>query len=578
MNGQKKAASTIFWICGILLFFVLLLFLHAGIRLSRDDFFYYPFAKHGLKEFVYRLMLHYKNTNGRLLVHSICALCLNHGPWLFALYNIVSIFIFLFLLVKLTVKDTNRLACFFLAALSGFWLMGGFAASEAVMWISGSFNYIFPALLLISYLYFLSRAKDTKGYVLALIFCLLSSVTTEITSALTLLLTVIFFFGSRRQNSRFSAFFAANIAAAGIGFLFLICSPGMHNRSEPLGSLAELIKRVFIHFTTFSQMSWEPGGIGGILIFSAASCGLCAYKTLKQKLLSAVMFFISAMALLTSLGVIYAAWCYIVLDIFYFAALVWFGAALFRRGENAALLAVVCFAAAFAIMCASGIVGFRMLFLPAMCLLAIALCALSLARLSSRTLYAVCVVAAVFSAAQIVCLARINQKNAAVWDENQKIIERFQSGGELELKNVYDEFIFQGGVPVDNNFGHSYLAEFGIDDKVRSYSAEERYYTALDENNMVVTDKILKRGGDYYISCERLAEYLNAPYAWRYETSELLYRGELYRFHYGARSALTSYIGGRSKKLSAPVRIVDSDLKISVSDANALFHANLTVQ
>ncbi|HBL82831.1 MAG TPA: hypothetical protein DD391_09650 [Clostridiales bacterium] len=577
MNQRKKAVLKILGICGFGFILALMFFLHANIRLSRDDFFYYPFLKHGMTEFFNRLKLHYQNTNGRLLVHSVCAAFLNYNLWTFRLFNIASILLFSWLLANLFEQDVNRRAGMFLTALSGFWLMGGFTAAEAVTWVSGSFNYILPALLLISYLYFLTNATNAKGYLLAFVLCLLSSVTTEITSALTLLLSIVLLFSSHKKNSLIPPFFLANMLAALAGFLFLVCSPGMHTRTAAVSSLAQAMKQMLIHFTTFSQMCWEPGGIGGMLIFSAISCGICAYKTLKRKLLSGTMFFIAAMAVLTNLGVVYSARCYIVFDLCYFAALIWFGVLLCRQGETKVLLAAICFAAAFAIMCASGMVGFRMLFLPAMCLLVIGLCALSLAQLSLGAISVGCAIMVVVSGVQVLCLAKINQKNAAVWDENQKTIERYD-GGALALQSVPDEFYFQGGVPVDNNFGHDYLAEFGIDDEVQSYAVEKQYYTAIDGQNAVVTDKVIRRYDDYYISFERLAEYLNEPHAWRYETSEIRYRGELYRFHYGARSVLTSYVGGRSQKLSAPVRIVDSDLKISVSDANRLFHLNLTIK
>lgn len=576
MKNTKKIVLAAGWLlCAAALLF-LTAYLHGSIRLSRDDFFYYPFFRHGMQDAAESFVSHYIHTNGRLLVHAVCALLLCGNQWTFAMVNIAVLMVFLLLLSRFAEPEPGRRPMAFLLCFSGFWLIGNSITSEAVIWISGSFNYLFPAMLLAAYLAALTSAKNKMGRVLACVLGLLSAATTEISSVLTLVLTFFYFFSNRKNQKGHRIYVFTDVVLVFIGLLFLILSPGMHSRADADRSLTEIIERFFINLTTFAQMSWEPGGIGGILIFTALSCALCAYKTLRQKALSVVLLLVAAAAVLTITGIIYSAWCYIAFSFLFLGALALYGVLLYRRDEKMVLICVFCFAIAFAVMCASGIVGYRMLFVPALCLLAAGLRSVSLARPSLCLTVSACVVMTLFACLQIYSMAVINQKNAAVWDENQEKILQYQGQDMITFRNVFDEAYFQGGIPVDNNFGDGYLNEFGISGEVTARSAEP-YYKVTDSGGAAVTEKAIKRYDDYYLSLEELAGYMDLEHVWQNQTSEIYYKGELYRFHYGARSVLTAYVGGWSKKLEAPVRIVDSDLKISLRDINRLFGLNLMV-
>lgn len=579
-NEIRKKLCTIIGIVSFALVFLLVVFLHSSVRLLRDDFFYYPFARNGLMNFIYSMGHHYLNTNGRLFVHSICSILLAGNLWLFRIFNIASISLSMWLCAKLVAKDNIKSMYLFFISFFVFWLSGNLVITETALWISGTFNYVFPMLMLFAYIYLLMNNKSKSGEIWCIIFGFLSSLTTEISSLITLILTAIILIKRYKTLPKIPKLYILGVVLQVIGFMFLVMSPGMSGRLNGSGNtgMGQMLLRSGINFNTFVQMSFENNGIGLPLSFALLFSGICAYKVLNKKALSVLLVVSSAFPILTMTGVIYFTWAYLLLAVTSILLLVWYGILQLKNNDNITILALFCFIISYGIMCVSGIVGYRMLFWPGICLLIVGLRALSLLDLNRGILCTICVLLSVVCSANTVKLIAVGNENARVWDKNQEIIESYSGGETIEMENVPDELFFQGAVPVDNNFGDHYLKEFGIPEEVQAYSVDKQYYTVVDENDTVVTDKAVKRNGTYYLCYDPLLMYLGVGNNWIYDNVETVYNDKLYRFHYGANSVMNNYIGGTGVKLSSPIRIIDSWIQISVEDANNIFNTKLEIK
>ncbi len=576
--NKEKLQKHIFYIVGILglcALFALVIRLHSHVRITRDDFFYYPFAKHDFFYFLCCLGFHYFNTNGRLLVHSICALFLNGNLWIFRICNILFIAVAVLLAIKLISKEKTKQWWLFCIGFSLFWLAGNYVITESVLWISGAFNYVLPMLFLITYLYFLCNDCSRGRKKCAVLFGTLSAWTTEAIAVVTLLLTVIILLAKYKKPKNMSDWYKVGVVLQILGALFLLLAPGMHTRMPIETGFMQRFMHIGINLNTFLQMSFEQGGFGLILCFCMLSSGFYAYKILKNYFLAGNFVLLAVMSILTLCGVFYAAWLYIVISALCLVYLIRFSILLLRNRSYFVPLNVLCFVLFFGINCASGIVGYRMLFFPAMCLLLIGLWAMANAVSRTGVFCCVFICVACLSAYNLTAVSNTNAQNAAVWDENQRKIEAFTGGDTIELKNMPEESLFQNAVPVEICFADHYLSEFGIDAAVQSYTTEYIYYKVADENQKMVTDKAIKRNGVCYIHYEPLCEYLGTQAIWKYDTVEVHYKQKMYRFHYGAQSALTAYFGGSSVKLTHPIRSVDSWMYISLEDANRLFDIKL---
>ena len=579
MQKNKKAVCAVIGAISFGFILILVFFMNSNIRLSRDDFFYYPFARNGLMQFISGLKDHYLLINGRLFVHSICAIFLTGNLWIYRIFNIASIVLSLYLCCRLVSKENEKRMYLFFIAFSMFWLLGNSVITESALWISGSFNYVFPMLLLFTYTCFLMNNTSKTGEILCLILGFLSSVTTEISSLITIIITITFLINRYKSVSKIPIWYKVTVLIQFIGFMFLILSPGMHGRFDESGNagIQQLIYRTLINFNTFIQMSFEKNGVGLSLCFALLFSGICAYKTLKNKPLAVLMLIFAVFPILTINGIIYFTWSYILLAAACSALLFWYSIQLFKSKDRITMFVLICFIISYGVMSASGIVGYRMLFWPGICLLIIGLRAISLLDINRYLLCAICIISSAICSVNAIHLIAVNNENAAVWDTNQEIIESFQGGSKIELENVPDELFFQGAVPVDNNFGDHYLNTFGIPNEVESCSADKQYYVLSDEKNTMVTDKAVKRDGIYYVCYKPLFQYLNIEESWIYDTVEAKYNDKLYRFHYGAYTVMDNHFGGTGIKLKAPIRVIDSWLYISVDDANNIFNINLKV-
>ncbi len=160
-----------------------------------DDLFYGRWGRLGFLELLERMVQHYQTANGRNLVHILDAVLLGSD------FRVAVARVFIALLLGTIALNLTRLAsgdwkqAFGAAVLSacGIFLLPAVLTRQSVYWITGAMNYVLPLALLLEY-WVLLRATlaGKRGWVLTSVFALLSGLTVEQVSVMTVGLTVLY--------------------------------------------------------------------------------------------------------------------------------------------------------------------------------------------------------------------------------------------------------------------------------------------------------------------------------------------------------------------------------------------------
>ncbi len=549
----------------------------SNIRLLGDDLWYYTFLRHDSKYFFDQLATHYIYGNGRLFVHTVLAFFLAFDNLLvIQIINSLMLIVMIIFIVKIVKPEKQSLYCVFLTSISLFLIIGNYIISDSYLWLSGSFNYVFPIMLLLIYAYLLKESAAKPHYVSIIITCLLSAVTTELNGILTLGISIAYCFSCIRSKKHLK-FSIVNATAAFLGTLSLLLSPGIILRFNANGDGDGIIRRCLVSFTTFSQMSWERNGLSCIIMISALICCIGSFFILKNKILSCLNAFIFIAAAITVCGVSFSAYFCMLLSGIYLITLMCYSIAFYNKKCDTVLITcVLSLIASLAVICVSAEATYRMLFVPSICLMIIAIRSLILSKVPESVLTIIMVVLCVSALINNIVLFSVNEKNSDIWDDNQKTIQSYDGEGVLYIKNVDDERYFQSAF--QEYFLDWYLSEYNVGKDVIVERTENVKYKLIDENNNVISDDIIKRGNDYYIYCRTLADYLDAEVTWKYGTANIIYNGDVYRLKTGLESVITRNIGGNSIKLLAPIRGINDRIYISVQDACSIFGLNLRIE
>lgn len=571
---MTKKVLFVFKMAGLVLLAVSFFLIVSNSRLLADDLLYFTFFRHGLKEFILIMKEHYLTINARLFVHAFLCFLLSFDSFIPIMVAEFLIFLVtLFFATKLLQKDSAPFQ-WWLFFLLGFliFVMGDFVVIDGVLWFSGFFNYIFPLMFLCMYLFFL-RFYDQKNFaILAIVFALFTSLTTELMGVLVILFTLTDLIIQIVKKKNIQVIVICLIVAI-VGLSLLFSSPGIKNRLLHDSDIG-LIQRSLILLTILSQMSFEKASICFVFFVCSLVCAITSKKVLSSNPLAFLFGFFSVLYLLGSWGVVFPAWLDIGFYVIESILLLWYSISFLMKKEYALLFGVFGFGASFAIICASGVVAYRGLFTPAIFLIVIAARSLLLLELSNTKVIILVSLMGMISFCNSVHLFIKAYPNAKTWDENLKIIQSHQGDGPIEINNSPDECYYRASFEY---YYYYYLPEFGVSNQLVVNAHDKTYYTVVDEKNEIISDISIKRGDHYYIHSRALADYLGAEIKWRYETASIIYQGKQYSFKSLTNAVMTKDIGGHSFKSKAPIIIVNQKLFISLEDANSIFGTNLKV-
>ncbi len=257
------------------IFFALLL---SFTILQSDDYGYSTYFAKGIFNFLKLTKEHFLTVNGRALVHFFLHITLALPAFAAVLIKSAVLFFTGFFSFKVTRLHSKHMALYLVAFYAFFLLMGNNTLKETLMWTSGFFNYIFPALFVFVALYL--HLTNSKWQYL---FCFLSGATTEQwgISAFSLITACILFSRSAHKRNALE-YLPSVVTLLGYGTIFM--SPATLSRISVSGH-TEVSESLF-DITRLSQAFFKTGSVIAIIvIFISAMIALAYFKKGAFKLL-----------------------------------------------------------------------------------------------------------------------------------------------------------------------------------------------------------------------------------------------------------------------------------------------------
>ena len=202
-NGKKYTVKqgrdkmTAVWFFAVLTA-VLTYMVMRNVKMYGDDYFYATFTQNGWSGYLSANRDHYLLSNGRAMVHALDAVGLMLPPAVWQVFNALLLGSIVFLGVRLACSD--RFGCGFFEGFCGAAVLTSVIlymnirlTNQSVYWQTGSWNYVFPVVLLLICWCLLSRRRAGKGNaVLLSLTALLSAATTEQNAMMTIGIFVLY--------------------------------------------------------------------------------------------------------------------------------------------------------------------------------------------------------------------------------------------------------------------------------------------------------------------------------------------------------------------------------------------------
>lgn len=240
----------------------------------------------GLKDIIESQYNHYFDWGGRVVVHIIAQVLLFIPPCIADVINSLAFLLCIYLMYLhiLGRKGKHDIILFALIAIL-MWLLQP-AFGESILWLTGSANYVFGMILVLSFLLpfrlYVGEEGDrwmkTKMF-LALPLGLIAGWTNENTAAAMIAMLVLFFVFYKTEGWKIPNWGVLGLIGAVIGYTIMILAPGNHVRSVTIGLEYELtVMNLFSGFFLGTRSFIEYMGVFNLfgLIF------LILYKHFKN--------------------------------------------------------------------------------------------------------------------------------------------------------------------------------------------------------------------------------------------------------------------------------------------------------
>ena len=157
-----------------------MMLLLSQITLYSDDYYYSTFFYDGIAGFWAKTVDHYRTFNGRALVHFLAQVFLIFKTKLYAVVFPFVMAAAFYFARRVQCPDGAKFSPAAVALALGIFLaLPVEYLNQSLCWISGSFNYCFPALLVFAYLLFQKRAVSGNCLAAACVLGFLAGATTE---------------------------------------------------------------------------------------------------------------------------------------------------------------------------------------------------------------------------------------------------------------------------------------------------------------------------------------------------------------------------------------------------------------
>lgn len=258
--SKEKSAKSILLILS-LFFWGLILLLNITYPLYADDWGYTFMTGSELTQKITSFSdilnsqyQHYFLHGGRTIVHIIAeSLLLAKGYWT-DIINSIAYILFVYIIYKISNinKKTNPSLFFFINILIWFFQP---AFAQTILWITGSANYLWGTLIIISFLYFVCRSfikGDNRNSIYKCIFFFLCGIiagwTNENTAVGMICLIFLLIIYKKNKQEEIPIWIITGLIGAIIGFIIMIAAPGNYLRYEDVIAGNKIIEQSKVKF------------------------------------------------------------------------------------------------------------------------------------------------------------------------------------------------------------------------------------------------------------------------------------------------------------------------------------------
>lgn len=200
-------------------------------ELFNDDFTYKQASVCGINEIIQFLKWHINNYNGRTLVHVLEMMILrfDFGFTLWKVLTGVMVCAFCFIATRITTNDKSDFSKATILAALCFFGSSTSILNKSVFWLSGSYNYFVPTMMLLVLILLVKYRPDSKW-----IFpiCFLCGATTEQVGMMTFGFFTILFLENIVRTHKISIRYIFYCLISAIGYATVLLSPGTSLRVE----------------------------------------------------------------------------------------------------------------------------------------------------------------------------------------------------------------------------------------------------------------------------------------------------------------------------------------------------------
>jgi len=211
------------------------------VRLYGDDFFYAQFTSHNLSYFISKHIEHYFRANGRVIVHLLATIFLGIPLTFWQILNPlmlagIAYFGSKIAQIKKDPSSTYSTKNLYAAIIFGIGIafLHPNITRQSVYWLTGSFNYVYPILLLFIYWYKLSLCIYQHHWTWSLPFwAFFASATVEQVSLMSFGLTLCLLLEQKiLQKEKINTIQKITLFLSTIGMLTVIAAPGVFLRTS----------------------------------------------------------------------------------------------------------------------------------------------------------------------------------------------------------------------------------------------------------------------------------------------------------------------------------------------------------
>ncbi len=252
-DSIKKFFQNYYHFVILFLFTLSNIYIAYNIELAVDDFWFKEFAVCSPKIIFKYFQWHYLKENGRLLVHILTVIFLRNNIT-FIVWKVLLVFsltVLCLLIAKIISSDKAQFKRSVAITVFVFMTVLTNIYDGSVYWLTGSFNYFFPVLLLLAVM--LLSIKKPGSFLLP-ILGFICGATTEQPGLMVIGWFVLLIFDQFIQKKKFNVYFLICAVFSAIGYATVILSPATNTRLTNQGR--QTFQEIIINILKIIRRNW----------------------------------------------------------------------------------------------------------------------------------------------------------------------------------------------------------------------------------------------------------------------------------------------------------------------------------